>query len=111
MVLEGVADGVVSVEVDSTVVEVWVETLEEVEVEVVTEELVDSTVVDSLVVPETEVLTGVGVELALAEAGIGVVAVDAMAVLGTTTLEAGGTPGVMVTKRLVSLAVYGVGVL
>ena len=98
-VLEGVADGVASVEVDSVVVE----TLEEVEVEVVTEELIDSTEVDSLVVAGTEVLTGVGVELTLAEAGIGVVAVDTVALLGTVTLEAGGTPGVMVAGRDVSM--------
>ena len=38
--LVGVADGVASVEVDSTVVEVLVETFEEVEVAVVNEELI-----------------------------------------------------------------------
>lgn len=91
------ADAVASVDVDSTVVE----TSEEVEV--VTEELVDSTEVVPLAVSGTELPTGVGVELTLAEAGMGVVAVDPVAVLGTMTLEAGGMPGVMVAERIVSL--------
>ena len=104
----GVADGVASVEVDSTVVEVLVETLEEVEICVVTEELVDSTEVFPLVVSGTELPAGVGVELTLAEAGTGVVAVDSLVVLGTTTLEA-GTPGVMVARKICEYIVYEVG--
>ena len=59
----------------------------------------DAVVVVPLVMTGTEVLTDVVIEVTLAKdgtIGTGVVMVDSLGVLGVRTLEAGGTPGVMV---------------